>query len=43
MASGEWRTIGDQINYLRNFIEYALDDAETREAIEPRICRRALF
>jgi UTP--glucose-1-phosphate uridylyltransferase len=42
VTDGEWLTIGDPINYLKTVIEYAMDDAETRAALEPRI-RRLLF
>jgi len=37
VTDGEWLTIGDPANYLKTVIEYALDDAEMRRAIEPRI------
>lgn len=37
VVDGEWLTIGDPINYLKTVIEYALDDAEIRAALEPRI------
>ena len=37
VTDGEWLTIGDPINYLKTMIEYAMDDAETRAALEPRI------
>jgi UTP--glucose-1-phosphate uridylyltransferase len=37
VADGEWLTIGDPINYLKTVFEYAMDDAETRAALEPRI------
>lgn len=37
VTDGEWLTIGDPINYLKTVIEYAMDDAETRAALEPRI------
>jgi len=36
-TDGEWLTIGDPVNYLKTVIEYALDDAEMRMAIEKRI------
>jgi UTP--glucose-1-phosphate uridylyltransferase len=42
VTDGEWLTIGDPINYLKTLFEYAMDDAETRAALEPRI-RRLLF
>jgi len=34
---GEWLTIGDPVNYIKTVIEYTLDDAEMRKALEPRI------
>jgi len=34
---GEWLTIGDPVNYMKTVIAYALDDAEMRKALEPRI------
>lgn len=37
VTDGEWLTIGDPINYLKTMIEYAMDDAEMRAALEPRI------
>jgi len=37
VTDGEWLTIGDPVNYLKTVIEYALDDAEIRAALEPRI------
>jgi UTP--glucose-1-phosphate uridylyltransferase len=37
VTDGEWLTIGDPINYLKTMIEYAMDDAEIRAALEPRI------
>jgi UTP--glucose-1-phosphate uridylyltransferase len=37
VAGGEWLTIGDPINYLKTLMEYALVDAEIREALAPRI------
>jgi UTP--glucose-1-phosphate uridylyltransferase len=37
VTDGEWLTIGDPINYLKTMIEYAMDDPETRAALEPRI------
>ena len=37
VTDGEWLTIGDPINYLKTMIEYAMDDPETRAAIEPRM------
>ena len=37
VVDGEWLTIGDPVNYLKTVIEYALDDAEMRMAIEKRI------
>jgi len=36
-TDGEWLTIGDPVNYLKTVIQYALDDAEMRMAIEKRI------
>lgn len=39
VTDGEWLTIGDPVNYLQTLIEYALDDAEIRAALEPRIRR----
>ncbi|HKQ75503.1 MAG TPA: sugar phosphate nucleotidyltransferase [Blastocatellia bacterium] len=37
VTDGKWLTIGDPLNYLKTVIEYAMDDAETRMALEPRI------
>ena len=37
VTDGEWLTIGDPINYLKTMIEYAMDDPETRAALEPRM------
>jgi len=37
VTDGEWLTIGDPVNYLKTVVEYALDDPEIREALEPRI------
>jgi UTP--glucose-1-phosphate uridylyltransferase len=37
VKDGEWLTIGDPVNYLKTVIEYALEDAEIRAALEPRI------
>ncbi len=37
VTDGEWLTIGDPVNYLKTVIEYALEDAEIRTALEPRI------
>lgn len=37
VTDGEWLTIGDPINYLKTVFEYAMDDAETRAALEPRM------
>ena len=37
---GEWLTIGDPANYLKTLIEYVMDDAELRAAIEPRLRKR---
>ena len=39
VVDGEWLTIGDPVNYLQTLIEYALEDAEIRAALEPRIRR----
>jgi UTP--glucose-1-phosphate uridylyltransferase len=39
VTDGEWLTIGDPINYLKTMIEYAMDDAEMRAALEPRMRR----
>ncbi|MCG3162395.1 MAG: UTP--glucose-1-phosphate uridylyltransferase [Acidobacteria bacterium] len=39
VTDGEWLTIGDPVNYLKTVIEYALDDAEIRAALELRIRR----
>lgn len=39
VVDGEWLTIGDPVNYLKTLMEYALSDAELREALEPRIRR----
>jgi UTP--glucose-1-phosphate uridylyltransferase len=41
VTDGEWLTIGDPFNYLKTVIEYAMDDAEMRKALEPRI--RSLY
>ena len=40
VTDGEWLTIGDPVNYLQTLIEYAMDDAEIRAAIEPRLRKR---
>jgi UTP--glucose-1-phosphate uridylyltransferase len=40
VTDGEWLTIGDPLNYLQTVIEYALDDAEIRAVLEPRIRNR---
>ncbi len=40
VTDGEWLTIGDPVNYMKTVIEYALDDAELRKAIEPRLERK---
>jgi UTP--glucose-1-phosphate uridylyltransferase len=40
VTDGEWLTIGDPVNYLQTLFEYAMDDAEIRAALEPRIRRR---
>ena len=37
LTEGMWLTIGDPVNYLKTVIEYALDDAELRAELEPRI------
>jgi UTP--glucose-1-phosphate uridylyltransferase len=37
VINGEWLTIGDPINYLKTVMEYALSDAEIREALAPRL------
>jgi UTP--glucose-1-phosphate uridylyltransferase len=37
LVEGMWLTIGDAANYLKTVIEYALDDAELRPVLEPRI------
>jgi UTP--glucose-1-phosphate uridylyltransferase len=37
---GEWLTIGDPVNYLKTLIEYVMDDAQLRAAIEPRLRKR---
>jgi UTP--glucose-1-phosphate uridylyltransferase len=37
LTEGMWLTIGDPVNYLKTVIEYALDDAELRAALAPRI------
>lgn len=37
VTDGEWLTIGDPINYLKTVMEYALSDAEIREALAPRL------
>jgi hypothetical protein len=34
---GQWLTIGDPINYLTTMIEFAMDDPEIRQALEPRL------
>jgi UTP--glucose-1-phosphate uridylyltransferase len=39
VTDGEWLTIGDPVNYLQTVIEYALEDAKIRAALEPRIRR----
>lgn len=39
VVDGEWLTIGDPVNYLKTLMEYALSDAELRDALEPRIRR----
>lgn len=39
VVDGEWLTIGDPVNYLKTLLEYALSDAELRDALEPRIRR----
>lgn len=39
VMDGEWLTIGDPLNYLQTLIEYALEDAELRAVLEPRIRR----
>lgn len=39
VTDGEWLTIGDPANYLQTLIEYALEDAELRAVLEPRIRR----
>lgn len=39
VLDGEWLTIGDPLNYLQTLIEYALEDAELRAMLEPRIRR----
>ena len=39
VTDGEWLTIGDPVNYLQTLIEYALEDAEIRAALEPRVRR----
>lgn len=39
VTDGEWLTIGDPVNYLQTIIEYALENAEIRAALEPRIRR----
>jgi UTP--glucose-1-phosphate uridylyltransferase len=36
-TDGEWLTIGDPVNYLKTVIQYALDDAEMRKSLEPKI------
>jgi UTP--glucose-1-phosphate uridylyltransferase len=42
VTDGEWLTIGDPANYLQTMIEYALENAEMRAALEPRI-RKLLY
>jgi len=37
VTDGEWLTIGDPVNYMQTVIEYALEDAKIRAALEPRI------
>ena len=37
VTDGEWLTIGDPINYLKTVFEYAMDDPETRAALDARI------
>ncbi|MCI0388662.1 MAG: NTP transferase domain-containing protein [Acidobacteria bacterium] len=37
VTDGAWLTIGDPVNYLKTVIEYAMDDAEMRMELEPRI------
>ncbi len=37
VASGQWLTIGDPVNYLKTVNEYALSDPELRRALEPRL------
>lgn len=37
VTDGEWLTIGDPVNYLKTVIDYALDDAEMRSALEQKI------
>lgn len=37
VTDGEWLTIGDPVNYLQTVIEYALEDANLRAVLEPRI------
>ncbi len=37
VTDGQWLTIGDPVNYMKTVIAYALDDAEMRAALEPRI------
>ncbi len=40
VTDGEWLTIGDPVNYLQTLFEYAMDDAEIRAGLEPRIRKR---
>jgi UTP--glucose-1-phosphate uridylyltransferase len=40
VEDGEWLTIGDPVNYLKTLIEYIMDDAELRAAIEPHLRKR---
>jgi UTP--glucose-1-phosphate uridylyltransferase len=37
VTEGQWLTIGDPVNYLVTVVEYALENAEIRAALEPRI------
>jgi UTP--glucose-1-phosphate uridylyltransferase len=37
VSDGRWLTIGDPINYLKTLIEFVMDDAEIRKALEPRL------
>jgi UTP--glucose-1-phosphate uridylyltransferase len=39
VVDGEWLTIGDPVNYLLTLIEYALDEPELRNKLEPRVRR----